>query len=175
MLVKQLDEAKRAVPQQPQQPAEPPSEQEQFLARIREEARQEALSVHMNREFNRSERLARQKYGDEKVEAAAQEFLRIREQAPQIQQVLLEQPDPFEWLVGQHEHVREVGEFTRDSAAYRERIRQELMAEMGQQPQAPQQPAVPPRAPSLAGARSSASRSAPAFSGPPSLDDILGR
>jgi hypothetical protein len=68
--------------------------------------------------------------------------------------------------------VREVGD---DPNAYEAKLRAKWEAERGQ-PEAP--PRVSPAAgmqPSLAGQRSVAARTAPGFSGPPSLEDIFAR
>jgi hypothetical protein len=69
--------------------------------------------------------------------------------------------------------MRDLGD---DPAAYRERIRAELAAEManGTAPMPPVSPAAGLQ-PSLANVRSAAPRGAPAFSGPPSLGDIVRR
>lgn len=168
--------------------AQPPASQreltdeEKFFERVQETARQAAQQQQIQDRFYQSEVAAVRKYGAEAVKAAADQFLAVREFAPQVQVELNRQPDPIGWLVEQSRHVSEVGEFVRDGAAYRAKIeaemREKLRAEMAGQ--GPGAPAAAPRAPtvrtqpSIAGARSVSGRDAVDESDTP-LGDLLRR
>lgn len=84
-------------------------------------------------------------------------------------------------LVKWHKRRQAMSEIGDDPAAYREKLKAELLAEInggqGGQPAPQQQPAKPaPVMPSnLAGARGAGSRSGPAWGGPQSLQDIFDR
>lgn len=64
---------------------------------------------------------------------------------------------------------------TFDPAAERERIKAELLQEMGAQQQSQQQPALPVMPSNLAGMRNVGARRGPAWAGPPPLKDIFKR
>ena len=78
--------------------------------------------------------------------------------------------------------MQEIGD---NPASYREKLKQELLAELGRTQAAPGEPAPAATAPapaptaqipqSLATARSAGARSAPTWSGPSTLDSILGK
>jgi hypothetical protein len=177
-LRKQLEEIKRQPPAPPPQQYQPPApinpaeDPQGFVSRIQE--------VMLNERLNQSELLARRDHGAEKIEAAIAEFKTAAQADPALFPKLYGQPDPYGWMLQQVDKMRAQREIGDDPSAYKSKleaeIRERLMAEMGQQQ--PQQPRVSPAAgmaPSLANVRSAAPRSAPAFSGPPSLGDVLGR
>jgi hypothetical protein len=126
----------------------------------------------LNRELNRSETRARKAHGDEAVDAALEA---VRQAG--LQTKFLSEDDCYAAMIAWHQEYQ----VARDPAAHRERIRQELMAEMGmtqagKQPAAA--PAAKPRAPlpkSLASTTSAQPRdSSGRFAGPTPLEDILG-
>ena len=89
------------------------------------------------------------------------EFLAAKEQDPTLGERLIQQADPYGWAMAQIEAIRARREIGDDPAAYRERIRQEAIAEFqqngGGQPPSRVSPAAG-MAPSLANARSRRSR-----------------
>lgn len=170
-LRKQLDEAKRYAQQPPPQPQyqEPPRE------RTYEEQR---AFDEVNNRLNFSEMAARDKHGDEVIEAAIEEFKKAVEINPSLVTVLHQQVHPYSWLVKEVEGLRLKREIGNDPAAYKARLRAEWEAERGATQEAPQQQQISPAArlaPSLANARSAAPRGAPAYTGPTDLDEILRR
>lgn len=130
-------------------------------------AHRQAEWAVLNRELNRSEKRARSKHGDEIVTAAAQEALKLGKEAE-----FREEDDPYEALVSWYSDLQAA----RNPQALKERLRAELMAEMGiaSPTQAPAKPAAKvPR--SLASVASSQPRDERGrFNGPSSLEDILG-
>ena len=135
-------------------------------AAIEHAHRQAELAV-VNRELNRSEKRAKAKHGDEIVTAATQEALKLGKQAE-----FIDEDDPYEALVSWYNDFQAA----RDPQSLKERLRAELMAEMGISPN-PQAPAKPkaqvPR--SLASVASGQPRDERGrFNGPTSLEDILG-
>jgi hypothetical protein len=179
MLRKQLEEAKRppAAPQYQPPPPEIPNpavDPAGYHAYVRQEQQRDFIS-HM---LNVSELAAVKEHGKEKVEAMKREFLAAKEQDPRLGEELIKQIDPYGWAMAQVERIRAMRDIGDDPAAYRERIRQEAIAEFQQNGGASLPPRVSPAAgmaPSLASVRSVAGRSAPAFTGPTSLNDILRR
>lgn len=118
-----------------------------------------------------SARFARREHGAE-VFDQTREWL---EQRPDIELWAQSQEDPWGAAIARFKQERLVAEIGDDPTAYRERLRQELLAEIGQtaQPQAmTQRPNIPQPA---SGQRSAAPRGAPAFAGPTPLGDILKR
>ncbi len=102
---------------------------------------------------------------NEAMEAGDPEVMQLRQQ-------LLSSDDPVGVAVNWYQRKRVLSEVGTDPAAYREKLKAEIRAEMqGQQPAAPQPAAVMPS--NLAGARNVGTRAGPAWSGPPKLDDIL--
>lgn len=129
-----------------------------------------------------SEMLARNKYGDESVDKHHAAFAEAVQENPSLQAELLRQQNPWEFVYQQGARALALKEIGTDPSAYRERvkeeIRQQMLAEQGQaqlQPFQAQPNAAAALPPSLASARSTASRSTPAFTGPTPLDSILKR
>lgn len=117
-----------------------------------------------------SERFARTQHGSDAVDAAFE----AAKAAGTIDQ-FRGKKDPWGELVAWHKQHQVMSEIGNDPNAWREkereRMRQELIAEIAgqQQKQAAGRPA-----PSLAGQSNLGPRTKPAWSGPPSLDEILG-
>ena len=122
----------------------------------------------VNERFNTSEMIAKSKYPDldEKVEI----FMEAAAANPLLKAQLLQQPNPYEFVYKEASRIALQRELGDDPAAYKARVeaelREKILAEMGQP--------APLRVPtSLAGTRSSATRSAAAFTGPTPFDQIL--
>lgn len=122
------------------------------------------------------------KYGDDKIEAADKAFMEAVQSGkidPADYQKVTTAPNIFAAAVQWHQRQQAQAEIGDDPAAYKQRLRDELKAELlaelqqgnGQQTQ--QRTQVMPS--DLAGARNTGSRSGPAWSGPPTLQDIFAR
>lgn len=152
--------AQQQAPQQPQQP-------------------QRELSPHeiaFNERLNTSELLAREKHPDMDEKLAAWEAAAAKN--PALGAELLNQRHPWEYVYQQGARLLAMQEIGDDPAAFKERLRQELLAEMQAQPATTAQPAPTP-APaaalptSLASARSTAGRTAAAYTGPTPFEDLF--
>ncbi|APT57787.1 hypothetical protein RGI145_12360 [Roseomonas gilardii] len=184
-LRRQLEEARKAPPQQVQQPAAA-----QDLAWI--DPREDPVGYHervqakiLDGHLNISEAMLRQTVNDDAaVDEAVAIFKQAAEQNPGLWNELYSQRHPYGWMFKKFEALRVQREMGDDPAAYRARMEAEIRAKIeeefrggGQGGAAPQQPVSPVagRAPSLAGVRSAAARSAPVISGPTPLGDIFAR
>ena len=147
-------EAARRTPQ-PQQPAEEAPEldpvQQQYL-------RAETITL------NHSERMARKAYGDEEVDKA---FAKLRSAGNHLVQQALQAADPWDFVVKEGRKLALLEEIGDDPAAYRARLEAEFEAKRSAEPPKPVLPT------SLATARSSGARSAPAFNGPPPMSSLF--
>jgi hypothetical protein len=131
----------------------------------------------LNERLNVSELLLRKELGAEKVDAAIAEFKQHAERDPRLYTQLYQQTDPYGWMAQEVERLRLIREVTTDPAGYEAKLRAKWEAEAGANGGQPA-PRVSPVAnlpPSLANARSALPRSSVAFTGPQSLDDILGQ
>jgi hypothetical protein len=142
----------------------------QAAAIVQHFATQNALAqaerMVMSRELDRSERRARKAHGDETVSAALQQA----QKAGMIDAFLSEE-DPYQSLMDWHKEVEAV----RDPATLKERLRAELMAEMGLDPAAPKTAAKAAVPKSLASRTSEMTRNERGqFQGRASLDELLG-
>ncbi len=174
-LRRQLEEAKRAPPPAPVQQAQPaeipsplhdPAGYHAYIA-------QEQQRAQINHLLNVSEMMAVKEHGAEKVAAMKAEFLAAKEADPTLGERLIQQSDPYGWAMQQIEKIRAQREIGDDPAAYKARVIAEWQAANEQPP-----PRVSPAAgmaPSLASVRSVAGRSAPSWTGPTPLTDILRR
>jgi len=126
--------------------------------------------------LNFSERMARKEYGEEVVNEAFEAFKQAVEKNPLLHREAMANPDPWGFVVQKGKEMKLLAEVGSDPAAYREKVRAEMEAEILEKHglSKPSQAAPAAKIPaSLAGARSSAGRSAAVFTGPPGLDDIL--
>lgn len=167
-LRRQLEEARKPPSQSAPvaQPIDPSVDPQGFVGRVQE--------VMLNERLNTSEMMVRKELGGEKVDAMIAEFKTLAQADPALFAKLYQQPHPYEWAHKEVEKAKALREIGEDPAAYRARIRAEIEAEIGAAPTAEAaRPALP--GPSLATARNAAPRSAPAFSGPDSIEDILSR
>lgn len=137
----------------------------------------------LNERFNMSEMIARRDYQDldEKFEI----FQKAAQSNPALAAQLQRQQHPWDWMYKEAQKIQLMSEIGDNPASYREKLKAELLAELGQQqaqaPASAPAAAAPAAAPaaqipqSLATARSAGARTAPAWSGPSSLDSILGK
>lgn len=171
---RQLEEATRRAqqppPQQPQYvaPIDPVADPQGFLQRVQ--------NVMLNERLNNSEQMLRREVGAEKVDAAIEDFRQAAQDDPSLFQKLYAQPDPYGWAFKQVERIRMIRDMGDDPSAYRTRIEAEARAKWEAEQRTGNTVTVSPAAgmqPSLATARSVAGRSAPAWSGEPSLEDVV--
>lgn len=105
----------------------------------------------LNERLNLSETMARQSVGDEAVDAALEAYQSAAASNPSLAYQFAQSRNPYGDLLSWHRKQQALSEVGEDPEAYRERIRQELMAELQGQQNAPVQAkpkATPP--PSLA-------------------------
>ena len=160
----ELAEVRRQLEQR-QQPQAEQTERNPF------EVMQERI---INERFNTSEMIARQAHADidEKIEV----FKTAMEKNPALYAQMQADRHPWEFAYREGARMLLAQEMGDDPTAYRTKleaeIRQKVMAELGQTSttQAAPKTALPA---SLAGARSSAARSAPAFTGPTPFDQVV--
>lgn len=121
--------------------------------------------------------LAEEKHGADTVKTALEALKAEMLTNPAAQgdyQAIMKARHPYGALVDWHKKRQATAEIGDDPAAYRERLKAELLAELqGSQPAPAANPVVMPS--NLAGARNVGSRSGPAWSGPQSLNDIFDR
>lgn len=156
------------------QPKEPPApapsiwEDEQgafqhFGGQVVSQAVQQAT---LNARLDMSEMMVRQAHPDfEEVKA---EFLQMMQENPVLQQQAMADPHPWQkayQIAKNARTMRELG--ATDIQTLEAKIREQILAEQQAQPAAPRIP------PSLSTQRSVSSRNGPAWSGPPSLGDLL--
>lgn len=139
----------------------------------------------LNERFNMSEMIARRDYPD--LDEKLGIFEKAAQQNPALAVQLRQQPHPWDWMYKEAQKIQLLQEIGDNPSSYRERLekelREKLLAELGQAPAqaAPATPAPAPANPaaqipqSLATARSSAARAAPTWTGPSTLDSILGK
>lgn len=155
-----------AIREQQQRAAQPQGQQQQ------QDPVQVLEQQIFNQNLNFSERMARKEYGTEAVDQAFEKFNEAVKKNPALYQQVMSSPDPWDAVVKEAKKMALLEEVGTDPVAYREKLRAELLAEINPAGGAPAAPALPK---SLAGARSSAVRSAPAFTGPTPIEDILNK
>ena len=119
--------------------------------------------------------MLRDKIGDEKLAEYVEDFRQMAQADPTLFGKLYSQPHPYNWMTREVDRLRVARDMGDDPAAYRERILAEGRAQWEAEAKAAP-PALSPAAgmqPSLATARSVAGRTAGAWTGEPSLDDVL--
>jgi hypothetical protein len=181
MLAKQLEELKRAPAQQPQPQAQPqyqpqqlpqtPQEMLEYVQQLEAERRRDDL----NKQLNWSEHQLRKEIGGEKVDAAVAEFKQHAAADPRLYTQLYQQIDPYGWMAGEVERLRLIRKVTTDPAGYEAELRAKWEAEANGTAPAPRVSPAAKLPPSLANVRSALPRSSSAYTGPQSLDDILGQ
>ncbi len=164
-LEQELLQARQARPEQTRQQQE---QQEQLPPEV---IMQQQL---FNERLNMSEMVLRQQHDD--VDAVIERFQQEVQKNPALGMQLQSQAHPYQWAYNYAKRAMVMDEIGSDPEAYKTRLREQLMAELQQQPAADsaatqaEKPNIPK---SLANARSSAARSAPAWTGPTPLDDIV--
>jgi hypothetical protein len=125
-----------------------------------------------------SRMMASEKHGESAVNEAYQ-ALASMQGAPEFGATysqIMSSPHPYGALVDWHRKQQVMSEIGSDPAAYKEKLKAEVLAEMqastGQQQAAQPAPAMPSN---FATARNVGSRSGPAWSGPTPLQDIFAR
>ena len=160
-----------AQPQPGEQPKTFWDDPEGNLKRAQEAMRQEGLSIRMNT----TEILARNRYPDfqEKVD----KFSELVQTTPGLAQQWVAAPDPADFayrVAKQHIELEQFGSIEDWKASETARIRAEVEAQVASKAKE-QQARVAAIPPSLSAAKGAGAKNQPAFSGPPSLDSILGK
>ena len=177
-LMRQLEDAQRratAPPPQPQAPPQPPPDPAVDPRGFAQHLVQQQQQALLNERLNNSEMLLREKIGDEKLSEYVNEFRSMAEADPTLFGKLYSQPHPYNWLTREVDRLRLVRDVGDDPAAFRSKIEAEARAKWEAEAKAAPPPVSPAAGlqPSLATARSVAGRSAGAWTGEPSLEDVL--
>jgi hypothetical protein len=122
----------------------------------------------LNAKLDLSEMLTRRDNAD--FDDMKARFLEMAEQNPAIVQQALGDPDPWRKAYTIAKNAATMADLgATDLDTLKAKLREELLAEMGQSP-VPQQQPLPP---TLTGERNVGARSGPAWSGPPKLSEML--
>jgi len=132
----------------------------------------------LNERLNFSEMMVRDKIGTEKLDSYVNDFKRAMETDPTLGGKLASQAHPYAWLVKEVDRLRVLRDVGDDPASFRERLVAEERAKWEAEaaargPAVPQAAPLPNMAPSLATARSVASRSTPAWTGEATEQDVV--
>lgn len=171
-----FEEQLKAVQTQMEQLRNQPAQQPQQQIEITPEMQRLSDKLDM------SEMIAREKYPDldEKFELFKAEVAKN----PALHAEALKQKHPYDWIYKQSVKLQALAEIGDDPTAYQQKLRDQIKAELEaaqnqtaetqtQQPAAPNAALNLPK--SLATARSAGPRSAPTWTGPTPLDNILKR
>ena len=176
-LQRQFEDAQRratAPPPQPQAPPQPPPDPATNPQGWAQHVVQQQQAALLNERLNNSEMMLADKIGAEKLSEYVSEFRNLANADPTLFGKLYSQPHPYAWLTREVDRLRLVRDVGDDPAAFRAKIEAEARTRWEQE--AKQAPAPSPAAgmqPSLGTARSVAGRTAGAWSGEPSLEDVL--
>ena len=176
-LQRQFEDAQRratAPPPQQQAPPQPPPDPVTDPRGYAQYVEQREAQRELNARLNNSEMYIRDKVGDEKLSEYVNEFRQMANADPTLFGKLYSQPHPYAWLTREVDRLRLVRDVGDDPAAFRAKIEAEARARWEQE--AKQGPAPSPAAgmqPSLGTARSVAGRTAGAWTGEPSLEDVV--
>jgi hypothetical protein len=177
-LQRQFDEAQRratAPPPQPQAPPQPPPDPAADPRGFAQHLVQQQQAALLNERLNNSEMMLADKIGAEKLSEYVNEFRNLANADPTLFGKLYSQPHPYAWLTREVDRLRLVRDVGDDPAAFRAKIEAEARAKWEAEAKAAP-PAPSPAAgmqPSLGTARSVAGRTAGAWTGEPSLEDVL--
>ena len=177
-LQRQFEDAQRratAPPPQQQAPPQPPPDPASDPRGFAQHLVQQQQAALLNERLNNSEMMLSDKIGAEKLNEYVQEFRNLANADPTLFGKLYSQPHPYAWLTREVDRLRLVRDVGDDPAAFRAKIEAEARAKWEQEAKAAP-PAPSPAAgmqPSLGTARSVAGRTAGAWSGEPSLEDVL--
>lgn len=144
-------------------------DQEAFVGHLNQQMSQQLL----NERLNMSEYMARKEHPDldEKIEA----YKSIVEQNPSLHQEVMASPSPYHALIDAVTKAQEF-EKMKDIDSYKATLRAEIEAELRAKiegEQSKKKALVDSIPPSLATEQSKSSLSGPAWSGPPSLDELF--
>ena len=176
-LQRQLEDAQRratAPPPQPQAPPQPPPDPATNPQGWAQHVVQQQQAALLNERLNNSEMMLADKIGAEKLSEYVSEFRNLANADPTLFGKLYSQPHPYAWLTREVDRLRLVRDVGDDPAAFRAKIEAEARAKW--EAEAKAQPAPSPAAgmqPSLGTARSVAGRTAGAWTGEPSLEDVV--
>ena len=174
---KQQEEAQRraAAPPQPQPTYQPPPDPAVDPRGFAQHLVQQQQAALLNERLNNSEMMLREKIGDQKLSEYVEEFRGMAEADPTLFSKLYSQPHPYNWLTREVERQRTLRDVGDDPAAFRAKIEAEARAKWEAEAKAAPPPVSPAAGlqPSLATARSVAGRTVGAWSGEPSLEDVL--
>ena len=179
-LQRQFEEATRRATAPPStqphaQPQPPPPDPATDPRGFAQHLVQQQAATLLNERLNNSEMMLREKIGDEKLAEYVEDFRQMAQADPTLFGKLYSQPHPYNWMTREVDRLRVARDMGDDPAAYRERILAEGRAQWEAEAKAAPPPLSPAAGmqPSLATARSVAGRTAGAWTGEPSLDDVL--
>jgi len=176
-LMRQLeaDQRRAATPPQPQPTYQPPPDPAVDPRGFAQHLVQQQQAALLNERLNNSEMMLREKIGDQKLSEYVEEFRGMAEADPTLFSKLYSQPHPYNWLTREVERQRTLRDVGDDPAAFRAKIEAEARAKWEQEAKAAPPPVSPAAGlqPSLATARSVAGRTVGAWTGEPSLEDVL--
>lgn len=180
---RQISELLQRIPQQQQEPRKRPDFFENPDA-----AMAHSISETVDPRFQQissvmthnSALIAFQLHGEDVVRAADKAFTEAYERRaldPADYEKVIKSPNVFDAAVRWHKRQQALAEIGDDPAAYKERLKSELLAELQQQngQQQQEQPLAAVMPSNLTGARNVGTRSGPAWSGPAPLNDIFDR
>ena len=84
-----------------------------------------------------SEMMVRQQHGDDDVDKALEVFQKAVQENPALGAQLAQQRHPWQFMFDQAKRIQAMSEIGSDPAAYRQRLRDEILAELQQQGAAP--------------------------------------
>jgi len=172
---KQQEEAQRRAAAPPPQPPQPPPDPAIDPRGFAQHQQQQYQAAMLNERLNTSEMMLRDKIGDEKLNEYVAEFRELANADPTLFGKLYSQPHPYNWMTREVDRLRLVRDVGDDPAAFRAKIEAEARAKWEAEAKAAPAPISPAAGmqPSLATARSVAGRTAGAWTGEPSLEDVL--
>ena len=94
-------------------------------------------SALLNERMNMSEMMVRQQHGDDDVDKALEVFQKAVQENPALGAQLAQQRHPWQFMFDQAKRIQAMSEIGSDPAAYRQRLRDEILAELQQQGAAP--------------------------------------
>lgn len=156
-----------------QQPPPKPVDLYEDPDRFRSGILSEAQQIALNERLNMSEMMIRDTKDD--AEAVIAEFMAATQSNPALREQAMKQAHPYKYIYDEGKRMlamKEIG----DPVAYKEKLRAELLAELGNQGKPAEEQPAPVQLPtSLANARSAAPRNATTWQGPTPINDILAR
>lgn len=157
-------------------------EQAQRQQPTQQQGQQQPMSPEMamlNERFNISEMMAREKYAD--LDDKMEVFQKAAAENPALGAELAKQKHPYDWMYKHATKLQALAEIGDDPTAYEQKLRDKIMAELQASQQTAEtapvqtQAAAPVLPKTLATSRSAGPRSAPTWTGPTALNDILKR